>query len=130
MPSHTYNRIGRWGAAVRASIDAWHSDLKADHGDGFAIYPSHNLHMLLFAASNDGQGAVAIQAARDYADLMGGANFYRVLTTLRFGRFEDNQSSCGTHRRAPSSAGCGTSVRGTPTSGWTTRGRRAGTCRG
>ena len=89
MPSHTYNRIGRWGAAVRANTDAWHSDLKAEHGHGFAIYPSHNLHMLLFAASNDGQGAVAIQAAKDYADLMGGATFYRALTMLRFGRFEE-----------------------------------------
>jgi tetratricopeptide (TPR) repeat protein len=89
MPSHTFNRIGRWGDAVRANTDAWHSDLKAEHGDGFAIYPSHNLHMLLFAASNDGQGAVAIQAGRDYADLMDGANFYEALTLLRFGRFED-----------------------------------------
>ena len=34
--------------------------------EGFAIYTSHNLHMLLFAASNDGQGAVAIQAGADY----------------------------------------------------------------
>ena len=89
MPSHTYNRIGRWGDAVRANTDAWHSDLKAEHGEGFAIYPSHNLHMLLFAASNDGQGAVAIQAGRDYTDLMNGANLYEVLTLLRFGRFED-----------------------------------------
>ena len=89
MPSHTYNRVGRWGDAVRANTDAWHSDLKAEHGEGFAIYPSHNLHMLLFAASNDGQGAVAIQAGRDYADLMDGANFYEALTLLRFGRFDD-----------------------------------------
>lgn len=89
MPSHTFNRIGRWADAVRANTDAWHSDLKAEHGDGFAIYPSHNLHMLLFAASNGGQGAVAIQAGKDYADLMDGANFYEALTLLRFGRFED-----------------------------------------
>lgn len=89
MPSHTFNRIGRWGDAVRANTDAWHSDLKAGHGDGFAIYPSHNLHMLLFAASNDGQGAVAIQAGRNYADLMDGATFYEALTMVRFGRFED-----------------------------------------
>jgi tetratricopeptide (TPR) repeat protein len=89
MPSHTFNRIGRWGDAVRANTDAWHSDLKAKHGEGFAIYPSHNLHMLLFAASNDGQGAVAIQAGKDYADLMDGANFYEALTLLRFGRFEE-----------------------------------------
>ncbi len=89
MPSHTYNRIGRWGDAVRANTDAWHSDLKATYGEGFAIYPSHNLHMLLFAASNDGQGAVAIQAGRDYADLMDGASFYTALTMVRFGRFDD-----------------------------------------
>ena len=89
MPSHTYNRIGRWGDAVRANTDAWHSDLKAAHGEGFAIYPSHNLHMLLFAASNDGQGAVAIQAGRNYADLMDGATFYTALTMVRFGHFED-----------------------------------------
>jgi hypothetical protein len=89
MPSHTYNRIGRWADAVRANTDAWHSDIKAEYGDGFAIYPSHNLHMLLFAASNDGQGSVAIQAARDYSELMEGANFYEALTMIRFGRFKD-----------------------------------------
>jgi tetratricopeptide (TPR) repeat protein len=89
MPSHTYNRVGRWGDAVRANTDAWHSDLKAAYGEGFAIYPSHNLHMLLFAASNDGQGAVAVQAGRDYAELMDGATFYTALTMVRFGRFED-----------------------------------------
>ena len=89
MPSHTFNRIGRWADAVRANTDAWHSDLKAEYGEGFAIYPSHNLHMLLFAASNGGQGAVAIQAGRDYADLMEGGQFYQALTLFRFGRFKD-----------------------------------------
>jgi tetratricopeptide (TPR) repeat protein len=89
MPSHTFNRIGRWAESVQGNTAAWHSDLKADHGEGFAIYPSHNLHMLLFAASNDGQGAVAIQAGRNYADLMDGANFYEALTMVRFGHFED-----------------------------------------
>jgi len=88
MPSHTFNRIGRWGDAVRANTDAWHSDLKSEYGDGFAIYPSHNLHMLLFAASNDGQGSVAVQASKEYADLMGGS-FYEALTLFRFGRFDE-----------------------------------------
>jgi tetratricopeptide (TPR) repeat protein len=87
MPSHTWNEIGRWGDAVRANIQAWHSDLKAEYGEGFAIYPSHNLHMLLFAASMDGQGAVAMQAGRDYTDLTG-STMYEVLTLVRFGRFE------------------------------------------
>jgi tetratricopeptide (TPR) repeat protein len=73
---------------VRANIQAWHSDLKAEIGEGFAIYPSHNLHMLLYAASMDGQGAVAIQAARDYAKLTGNS-FYHALTLIRFGRFDE-----------------------------------------
>jgi tetratricopeptide (TPR) repeat protein len=89
MPSHTFNRIGRWGDAVRANIEAWHSDLRAAYGEGFAIYPSHNLHMLLFSASYDGQGAVAIQAARDYTKIDRGGTFYQALTMLRFGRFDE-----------------------------------------
>jgi len=89
MPSHTYNRIGRWADAVRANTDTWHSDLKAEYGEGFAIYPSHNLHMLLFAASNAGQGAAAIQAGRDYSDVTDGGSFYEALTLFRFGRFEE-----------------------------------------
>ena len=88
MPSHTWNEIGRWGDSVRANLQAWHSDQKAERGEGVAIYPSHNLHMLLFAASMDGQGAVAIQAGKDYAKLTGDT-LYHVLTLLRFGRFDE-----------------------------------------
>lgn len=89
MPSHTFNRIGRWGDAVRGNIQAWHSDQKAAFGKGFAIYPSHNLHMLLFAASMDGQGAVAVQAGKDYSKIVDGGQFYEVLALLRFGRFDE-----------------------------------------
>ena len=88
MPSHTWNEIGRWGDSVRANLQAWHSDLKSEIGEGFAIYPSHNLHMLLFAASMDGQGAVAMQAGRDYERLTGDP-MYRLLTLIRFGRFTE-----------------------------------------
>ena len=88
MPSHTFNEVGRWGDSVRANLQAWHSDLKADAGEGFAIYPDHNLHMLLYAASMDGQGAIAIQAAKDYAKRTGDT-MYHVLTLLRFGRFDE-----------------------------------------
>jgi tetratricopeptide (TPR) repeat protein len=88
MPSHTWNEIGRWGDSVRANIEAWHSDLKAEIGEGFAIYPSHNLHMLLYAASMDGQGAIAIQAGKDYGKLTGDSS-YHVLTLVRFGRFDE-----------------------------------------
>lgn len=89
MPSHTFNRIGRWGDAVRSNIEAWHSDLRAEYGEGFAIYPSHNLHMLLFSASYDGQGAIANQAAKDYAKITRGGEFYLGLTLVRFGRFDE-----------------------------------------
>ena len=88
MPSHTWNEIGRWGDAVRANLMAWHSDQKAEFGKGFAIYPSHNLHMLLFAASMDGQGAIAIQAGKDYAKVTRDGMFH-ALTLLRFGRFDE-----------------------------------------
>jgi tetratricopeptide (TPR) repeat protein len=88
MPSHTWNEVGRWGDSVRANLAAWHSDLKAAIGEGFAIYPAHNLHMLLYAASMDGQGALAMQAGRDYAKLTGDT-IYQVLTMIRFGRFDE-----------------------------------------
>jgi tetratricopeptide (TPR) repeat protein len=88
MPSHTWNENGRWGDSVRANLEAWHSDLKAAIGEGFAIYPEHNLHMLLFAAAYDGQGAIAMRAGKDYAKLTGDT-FYEVLTLLRFGRFDE-----------------------------------------
>ncbi len=88
MPSHTWNELGRWGESVRANLQAWHSDQKAKIGEGVAIYPSHNLHMLLYAASNDGQGAIAIQAGKDYTKLTD-HSMYHTLTLLRFGRFDE-----------------------------------------
>lgn len=88
MPSHTFNEVGRWGDSVRASIQSWHTDLKAKTSRGVSTYPSHNLHMLSFAASYDGQGAVAMRAARDYEKLTGDKSL-QLLTLVRFGRFEE-----------------------------------------
>lgn len=88
MPSHTWNEVGRWADGVRSNLDAWHSDLRAERNEGIAIYPSHNLHMLLFAASMDGQGAIAAQAGKDYTKLTEDS-VYEVLTLLRFGRFDE-----------------------------------------
>ena len=87
MPSHTWNLLGRWGDSVRANLQAWHSDQKAAIGQGLAIYPPHDLHMLAFAASMDGQGAIAIQAGKDYTRY--DTNMYHILALVRFGRFDD-----------------------------------------
>jgi tetratricopeptide (TPR) repeat protein len=88
MPSHTWTRVGRWGDAVRASLQAWQSDQRAARGEGFATYPAHDLQMLAFAASMDGQGALAMQAGRGLATLAGDS-MYRALTLIRFGRFDE-----------------------------------------
>jgi tetratricopeptide (TPR) repeat protein len=88
MPSHTWNEIGRWEDSVRANLQAWHTDQKAAFGEGVAIYPTHNLQMLLFAASMDGQGAIAMQAGKDLSKLRGNSLF-QLLTLLRFGRFDE-----------------------------------------
>ncbi|MEM7502550.1 MAG: hypothetical protein AAF417_10930 [Pseudomonadota bacterium] len=88
MPSHTYNEVGMWGDAVRANIKAWHSDLMAGEDLAFSYAAGHNLHMLLFAASFDGQGAIATQAGRDYAKRTNNT-MYDMLTLIRFGRFDE-----------------------------------------
>jgi tetratricopeptide (TPR) repeat protein len=89
MPSHIWMRIGRYGDGVRANQAAWHADQQAALGRGVPIYPTHNLHMLLFAASMDGQSAVAWQAARDLARISAGNAFYVPLVLVRFGRWAD-----------------------------------------
>ena len=88
MPSHTWNEVGMWGRSVQANTQAWHSDMKAAVGDGPEVYAPHNLHMLLFAASMDGQGAAATQAGKDYTKITDNS-MYEVLTLVRFGRFDE-----------------------------------------
>lgn len=88
MPSHTWNEVGLWGRSVRTNILAVQSDLKAGKNLGFSYGPTHNLHMLLYSASFDGQSAVAIQAGKDYRKVSGNA-MYEVLTLVRFGRFDE-----------------------------------------
>jgi tetratricopeptide (TPR) repeat protein len=88
MPSHTWNEVGLWGLSVRTNTVAWQSDQKAKHNQGFSYSPMHNLHMLLYAASYDGQGAVAAQAGKDYRKVTGNS-MYEVLTLVRFGRFDE-----------------------------------------
>jgi len=89
MPSHTYNRIGRWDDAVVSNVQAWHSDRRTEFGEGVSYAATHNLHMLLFAGSMAGQGSVSSLAAREYGVQVPGGVFYESLVHLRFGRFDE-----------------------------------------
>ena len=89
MPSHTWNEVGLWGKSVESGQMAARSDAMAAEGQGFSYGAAHNLHMLLFAASMDGQSAVAMQAARDFTKATGGNTLHELLTLFRFGRFEE-----------------------------------------
>ncbi|OUU78317.1 MAG: hypothetical protein CBC38_08085 [Gammaproteobacteria bacterium TMED78] len=88
MPSHTYNEVGMWGDSVKANIKAIHSDIKASRTEGFSYAASHNLHMLLYSASYDGQGAIALRAGKDYTKLTNNS-MYEVSTLVRFGKFDE-----------------------------------------
>jgi hypothetical protein len=88
MPAHVWTRVGRWGDAVAASLQAWQSDQKAAKGEGFLTYPAHDLHMLVFAASWDGQSSVALQAARGFTRLTSDSMLHS-LVLVRFGRFQE-----------------------------------------
>ncbi len=88
MPAHVWTRIGRWGDAVQASLRAWQSDQNAAKGTGFMTYPAHDLHMLTFAASMDGQRGVAVQAARGFARLTSDSMLLS-LVLVRFGQFDE-----------------------------------------
>ncbi len=89
MPSHIYMNIGRYGDSVRANQIAWQMDQRAHRGEAVAIYPEHNLHMLVFAGWMDGQSAVAIQAARDLARISTADAFYPTVILARFGRWDE-----------------------------------------
>jgi tetratricopeptide (TPR) repeat protein len=91
MPAHVWTRVGRWGDAVAASLQAWQSDQKAAKGEGFLTYPAHDLHMLVFAASWDGQSSVALQAARGFTRLTSDSMLHS-LALVRFGRFQEVES--------------------------------------
>lgn len=88
MPSHTYNVIGRWGKAVRANALAWRSDDLTAVGQGVSYAGTHNLHMLFYAGSMDGQGQVSAAAAEEYANQVNGGVFYHSLVLFRFGDWQ------------------------------------------
>jgi hypothetical protein len=72
MPSHIYQRVGRYADAVAANAAAAQADesyISQCHAQGIypmAYYP-HNLHFLWYAATAEGHSAEAIAAARKTA---------------------------------------------------------------
>lgn len=87
MPSHTYNVIGRWGKAVRANAMAWRSDERTAYGEGVSYAATHNLHMLFYAGSMDGQRVASTAAAEEYARQVNGGQYYHSMVLFRFGDF-------------------------------------------
>lgn len=75
MPGHIYIRVGRYHDAVVANQQAAAADAHyAQQHDPEGIYPvaymPHNHHFLWYAAVMSGQRDVALQAARDTANLV------------------------------------------------------------
>jgi tetratricopeptide (TPR) repeat protein len=72
MPAHIYQRVGRYADAAAANVRAIAADeryiaqCRAQGLYPMGYYP-HNIHFLWFAASAQGRGAVAIDAARQVA---------------------------------------------------------------
>jgi tetratricopeptide (TPR) repeat protein len=110
MPAHIYARVGRWHDAVIANQRAIEADdayLAMCRGNAQGVYPlgyvPHNHHFLWFAASMEGDSAVARDAARqtaertDLPDLMrteGFAGLQHYWMTpwferVRFGRWDE-----------------------------------------
>jgi tetratricopeptide (TPR) repeat protein len=75
MPAHIYARVGRWHDAVLANQRAVEADdayLALCRGNTRGVYPlgyaPHNHHFLWFAASMEGNSAIARNAARTTAE--------------------------------------------------------------
>jgi tetratricopeptide (TPR) repeat protein len=105
MPSHIYQRVGRYADAIRSNRLAMAADedyitqCRVQGLYPMAYYP-HNVHFLWFAASADGQGGVAIEAARKVAagvadaqlgevPLLAGFRVVPYWTLVRFGRWQE-----------------------------------------
>jgi tetratricopeptide (TPR) repeat protein len=105
MPAHIYQRVGRYADAMRSNEMAIAADedyiaqCRAQGLYPMAYYP-HNIHFLWFAATFDGQGRVAIEAARSLAakiddealknvPILAGFRIVPYYALTRFGRWDD-----------------------------------------
>lgn len=72
MPSHIYQRVGRYADAMKSNQLAIAADeeyIAQSHAEGIypmAYYP-HNIHFLWFAATASGQSKIALESARKVA---------------------------------------------------------------
>jgi tetratricopeptide (TPR) repeat protein len=105
MPSHIYQRIGRFADAIKSNQLAvladedYISQCRAQGLYPMGYYP-HNLHFLWFAATMAGRGELAIEAARKTASkasddalkqlpLLAGFRVVPYLALTRFGRWDE-----------------------------------------
>jgi tetratricopeptide (TPR) repeat protein len=105
MPSHIYQRVGRYADAIKSNQLAitadedYISQCRAQGLYPIGYYP-HNLHFLWFAATFDGQSKVAIEAARKTASkvdpemlkqlpLLAAFKVVPYYALIRFGRFDE-----------------------------------------
>ena len=105
MPSHIFQRVGRYEDAIRsnqlaiAADEDYITQCRAQGLYPMAYYP-HNIHFLWFAAMFDGQHTLALDAARKVASKVDDATLeampmlgaFRVVpywTHIRFARWDD-----------------------------------------
>ncbi|HEX6094827.1 MAG TPA: hypothetical protein VF432_00780 [Thermoanaerobaculia bacterium] len=105
MPSHIYQRVGRYSDAMRSNELAiladedYISQCRAQGLYPMGYYP-HNIHFLWFAATSDGQSARAIDAARKVAakvsddvlkavPIAAGFRVVPYLALTRFGKWDE-----------------------------------------
>jgi tetratricopeptide (TPR) repeat protein len=105
MPSHIYQRVGRYADAIRsnelavAADEDYITQCRAQGLYPMGYYP-HNIHFLWFAATADGQGARAIEAARKVASriddaalaefpMLAGFRVVPYFALTRFGRWAE-----------------------------------------
>ncbi len=105
MPAHIYQRVGRYADAMKsnqlaiAADEDYITQCRAQGLYPLGYYP-HNLHFLWFAATADGQSAVAIEAARKAASKVDAATLKQLpllaafkvvpyFALTRFGRWDE-----------------------------------------
>jgi tetratricopeptide (TPR) repeat protein len=105
MPSHIYQRVGRYADAVESNLKAAGADedyitqCRAQGLYPMAYYP-HNVHFAWFAATMDGRGQLAVDSARKVASkvpdqalkelpLLAGFRVVPYYALTRFGRWDE-----------------------------------------